>query len=216
MPTEPGRGRLVAVEAVRGRDAERGAAHVRDGLARKESGVRTGISHWDASGTFFELRCAGKKTLTLAPRTLLLLYASDLAFRLRWEIEPALAGGQIVIAAPYVDTAIAFGEAAGLPRKWIDEVLRFAPPADVCLHIKDTKGGAGWKRRPMDGFPEFGAMALAAAKEAGRDAPRREQAAEALRRLKRAGVCGDLQKKSLASVVKTLRRNRRAARVPDR
>ena len=48
-------------------------------------------------------------------RTLLLLYAADLAFRLRWEIRPALAAGRTVVAAPYVDTAVAFGRAAGVP-----------------------------------------------------------------------------------------------------
>jgi hypothetical protein len=207
MPSEPVRGRLIAVEAVRGRDVERGAADVRHAIARKRSGIKAGISHWDASGAFFELRCAGRKALTLAPRTLLLLYASDLAFRLRWEIEPALAGGQIVIAASYLDTAIAFGEAAGLPRKWIAEVLRFAPSADVCLHVADTRAG-GWKRRPMDGFPEFGAMALAASKQGSKDAPRRDHAVAALRALRRTGVCDDLRKKTLASLVKSLRRNR--------
>ena len=41
---------------------------------------------------------------------LLLLYAADLAFRLRWEIRPALAEGYTVVAAPYVETAVAFGE----------------------------------------------------------------------------------------------------------
>ena len=46
-------------------------------------------------------------------RTLLLLYAADLAFRLRWQIRPALAEGRTVVAAPYVDTAVAFGRAAG-------------------------------------------------------------------------------------------------------
>ena len=193
MPADSERGRLIAVEAARGRDTERGAAHVRTALKRKRRDMRAAISHWDASGTFYELRCAGKKALTLAPRTLLLLYASDLAFRLRWEIQPALADGQIVIAAPYLDTAIAFGEAAGLPRKWIDEIFRFAPRADVCLHVKNSKDGGGWKRRPMDGFPEFGAAALSAGKRAGRDSPRCEQAIASLQRLKRAGRCDDLR-----------------------
>ena len=36
------------------------------------------------------------------PQTLVLLYASDLLFRLRWEIRPALAEGRTVVVAPYV------------------------------------------------------------------------------------------------------------------
>ena len=62
-------------------------------------------------------------------RTLLLLYAADLAFRLRWQIRPALAEGRTVIAAPYVDTAMAFGRAAGLKPSWLMNLFRFAPRA---------------------------------------------------------------------------------------
>jgi hypothetical protein len=216
VPSESVRGRLIAVEAVRGRDTERGAAQVRNALKHKRPEMRAAISHWDASGTFYELRCAGRKALTVAPRTLLLLYASDLAFRLRWEIQPALANGQIVIAAPYLETAIAFGEAAGLPPKWMDELFRFAPRPEVCLHMKTTKAGAGWKRRPMDGFPEFGAAALSVGQHANRDSPRCERAVESLLRLKRAGVCDDLRKKSLGSLFKSLQRGRRATPSQDR
>jgi hypothetical protein len=208
VPGKAGRGRLIAVEAARGRDAERGAAKVRAGLRSKRRDVRAGISRWDASGTFFELRLGGRKVRALSPRTLLLLYASDLAFRLRWEIGPALADGRIVIAAPYLETAIAFGEAAGLPGKWIAELFRFAPRADVCLHVKSAKDAPGWKQRPMDGFPEFGAAALADRKTARAGAPRCDQASAALRRLKRARHCEDLRKKSLVPVLKSLRDRR--------
>jgi hypothetical protein len=70
---------------------------------------------------------AGDEAGRPSARTLLLLYAADLAFRLRWEIRPKLAEGRTVIAAPYVDTAAAFGRAAGLPAAWIVNLFRFAP-----------------------------------------------------------------------------------------
>ena len=78
---------------------------------------RGGISSWDASGIFGEVVVAEESAGLPSARTLLLLYAADLAFRLRWEIKPALAEGLIVVAVPYVDTAIAFGRAAGLERR---------------------------------------------------------------------------------------------------
>lgn len=210
MRADAGRGRLVAVEAARGRDAERGAEEVRAALARH--GVRAGISHWDASGTFYELGLAGRKAVVLSPRTLLLLYASDLAFRLRWEIEPAIASGQVVIAAQYVETAIAFGEAAGLPSAWMTELLRFAPRADVCFHVADPKHGAGWKRSAQYGFPEFGATALHAGQARRQGPPHCDRSVEALRRLKcRSPRCDDLRKRALRSLVKTLQGHRRAA-----
>lgn len=202
------RGRLIAVEAARGVDAERGAAKLRDALRGKRRRIRAGVSRWDASGTFYELGMGGRKVRGLSPRTLLLLYASDLAFRLRWEIEPALAGGQVVIAAGYVETAIAFGEAAGVPPKWTAELFRFAPRPDVCLHAKSDKDSPGWKRRPMDGFPEFAAAALDGGKAPRPGLPRCEQASAALRRLKRAGRCGEVRKKAVGPLVKSLRARR--------
>ena len=63
---------------------------------------------------FQELAVADEAAGAPSARTLLLLYAADLAFRLRWQIRPALAEGRTVVAAPYVDTAMAFGRAAGL------------------------------------------------------------------------------------------------------
>src|SRR5437660_9565914 len=82
-------------------------------------------SLWDASNTFHELGMAKAKTLTPTPRTLVLLYASDLLFRLRWEIEPTLKEGRDVVASPYVETGVAFGVAAGLPKEWLEELFSF-------------------------------------------------------------------------------------------
>src|SRR5215471_16038275 len=47
-------------------------------------------SSFDASNTFHEVGMAKSKTITPTPRVLVLLYVSDLLFRLRWEIEPTL------------------------------------------------------------------------------------------------------------------------------
>src|SRR5207244_10549402 len=89
---------------------------------------RTGISRWDASGVFQDLAVADAAAGAPSARTLLLLYAADLAFRLRWQIRPALAEGRTVVAAPYIDTATAFGRAAGLKAGWLTDLFRFAPP----------------------------------------------------------------------------------------
>ena len=90
---------------------------------------RAGVSRWDASGIFHELMVADTEAGSPSPRTLLLLYAADLTFRLRWEIRPALDEGRLVIAAPYVSTATAFGQAAGLDAAWLADLFHFAPPA---------------------------------------------------------------------------------------
>jgi hypothetical protein len=70
---------------------------------------------------------AGPEAGRPSTRTLLLLYAADLAFRLRWQIRPALLDGRVLVVAPYVDTAIALGRAADIDAKWLRDLLSFAP-----------------------------------------------------------------------------------------
>ena len=99
-----------------------------DRAARKvvklvEGKPAAGLSRFDSSNTFFELRMAKGKRGYAPPQTLVLLYASDLLFRLRWEIRPALAEGRTVVVAPYVQTVIGFGLAAGLARDWLEELF---------------------------------------------------------------------------------------------
>lgn len=151
-------GRLIALEGTRAVDLHRAIERPRGG--RRELESASGVSWWDASGVFYEFWLGKRKHLTPSPRTLLLLYASDLAFRLRWEIRPAVAAGQTVIAAPYVESAIAFGCACGLTRSWLTELLRFAPEPDLCYHVKEGKRSSGWKGKATDGFAEFCSAAL--------------------------------------------------------
>src|SRR5215472_12094101 len=145
-------GQLVSVDAVRGRDLVPSAKRLLNlnGVRRPTGGFST----WDASSIFFELRGAETKSdETPSAQTLLLLYAADLRFRLRWQIEPALLEGQTVIAAPYVETGMAFGLALGLSRKWITELFRFAPKPSAALWVN---GAGTWgKTSPMSGFLEF-------------------------------------------------------------
>jgi hypothetical protein len=113
---------------------------------------RGGISKWDASGVFQELAVAADQAGAPSARTLLLLYAADLAFRLRWQIRPALAEGRTVVAVPYVDTAMAFGRAAGLKPAWLANLFRFAPRARNrrFVHRRDPRAAA-----VKDGFIGF-------------------------------------------------------------
>ena len=116
---------LIAIDGVDGAALLTAA---REALSARGPG---GISRWDASGVFQDLAVADADAGLPSARTLLLLYAADLAFRLRWQIRPALAEGRTVVAAPYVDTAIAFGRAAGLKAGWLANLFRFAPrPAE--------------------------------------------------------------------------------------
>jgi hypothetical protein len=115
--------RLISIDGVNAH-ALKDAARTVAAANRRE---RAGISLWGASGIFDELTFADSEAGVPSMRTLLLLYAADLAFRLRWEIVPALEEGRLVIAAPYVATPIALGQAAGLDPHWLADLFHFAP-----------------------------------------------------------------------------------------
>jgi thymidylate kinase len=155
--TEPAAVRLIAVEGTRAKDIAAGAAAVTKKL---ETGRRRcAVSLWDASGTFGDVATAKRRNLALSPRSIVLLYAADLAFRLRWEIGPAIDRGDRIVAAPYLATVFAWGEAAGIPRDWLREVFRFAPNPDAAFRVEERKKKAAWNRKAPRGLGEFGAAA---------------------------------------------------------
>jgi thymidylate kinase len=154
------RGRLVALDGTNGAmlrsEAER--------LARLCCGAADPAwSLFDASNTFYELRMVKARNLTPTPRVLMLLYASDLLFRLRWEIQPTLQEGRTVVAAPYVASAMAFGAAAGLPKDWLEELFSFAPKPEASFRLKEKKKGKEKKKdgNGEPGFVEFFCASLA-------------------------------------------------------
>jgi len=149
-------GRLIAVDGTRGRDTTRDAQALADELKRRS--IRCAVSQWDASGLFAELALGSD--LRISARSLSLVYAADLAFRLRWEIRPILDSGGIVIAASYVDTAVAFGESVGLPGNWLRELFRFAPAADGMARAVERKLDKPWKQRLDRGYAEYCAAIL--------------------------------------------------------
>ena len=141
---KPSKAKLVSIDGVDASAVIAAAKRVNVGSRRG------GISHWDASGIFQDLGVADAAAGAPSARTLLLLYAADLAFRLRWEIRPALAAGRTVVAAPYVATAIAFGRAAGVPAGWLANLFRFAPPPGERRFVSAPRGAAA-----RDGFVGF-------------------------------------------------------------
>ncbi len=146
-------GQLIALEGTQGPLLGEAARHLlRVYTDGKKAG---GISSWDASNMFFEMRQNRAKTLHPSARTLILLYAYDLSFRLRWEIRPALEQGFAVVAAPYIASAIGFGEAAGLPRRWLEDLFSFAPKPEACYRLKERKKRLPKKTKPTEGFLEF-------------------------------------------------------------
>ena len=153
-PAQRAKGTLVAVDGVNGAAVHAAAKAEISRVARRRRG---GVSVWDASGVFGDLVVAEAEAGRPSARTLLLLYAADLAFRLRWEIRPAIAEGRTVAAAPYVATAIAFGRAAGLPGGWLKNLFAFAMRPDACRLIDKSSAR---KPKPIC-FVDFACQQLA-------------------------------------------------------
>lgn len=150
-------GRLIAVDGSRGKDTADAADAIVDALRR--DGIECAISRWDASGLFGEL-AAARHDRNISMRTLALVYAADLAFRLRWEIRPVLEAGGVVVASPYIETAVAFGSSCGLSEDWTRQLMEFAPAADVRGRAEERKVDRPWRRRTDRGYPEFCAVML--------------------------------------------------------
>lgn len=151
-------GRLIAVDGSRGKDTAAAADATVEAL--RKAGIECAISRWDASGLFGELASTARGDRHISTRTLSLVYAADLAFRLRWEIRPVLESGGVVVAAPYVDTAIAFGACSGLSEEWLTQLMRFAPAADLRGRAEERKIDRPWKRRTDRGYAEYCAVML--------------------------------------------------------
>ena len=169
-------GTLIAIDGVNGVAVETAARS----LAAENRKRRAAVSGWDASGIFGELMVAEDDAGLPSARTLILLYAADLAFRLRWEVKPALAQGRMIVVAPYVNTAIAFGRAAGLGAKSLREIFAFAPQPDESRVIELAESRSLSDRT---GFAEFACDQLLGAKS---KAVRRELIKRAARTLKNA------------------------------
>lgn len=208
-------GRLITIDGSRGKDTNAAADAVVAEL--RHGGVECAVSRWDASGLFGELAAAAKGDRNISIRTLSLVYAADLAFRLRWEIRPVIDAGGVVVAAPYIETAIAFGAAAGLADDWLRDLLRFAPAPDLRGRVPERKLDRPWKRRTDRGYTEFSATLLetssakGVAKGARRDMMARLDQA-------RGRKVFDLSAKGVKAIAKALTDSRKASprRSPSR
>jgi hypothetical protein len=112
-----------------------------------------------------------------------------------------LDAGGIVVAAAYVETAVAFGASCGLGEDWLRELLRFAPAADLRGRAEERKSGRPWKRRADRGYAEYAAMVLEASAPKSLSKRTRQ---DMIRRLE--GIRGrrtvTLTQKGIASIVK--------------
>jgi hypothetical protein len=198
------RGLLIAVDGSRGPDVAAAARSLGRALRSGNADGGGGVSPWDSSGIFTDLDAADVDIPGPSARTLTLLYAADLAFRLRWQIGPAIEAGHSVVAAPYVESAKALGIAAGLPRRWLDELFRFAPRPDLSYHV-NTRGGRG-SGRQAGGYVECFSNALVANGIVVDPHTLRKKSADYLKSLEGRRRCSRLTADAVAALRRSVRR----------
>jgi len=142
----PASGKLISLDGIAGSSLLPAAKKI----LKSNSQDSSGWSIWDASSIFFEMQGIEVDKLPSA-RTLILLYAADLYFRMRWQIVPALEEGRTIVAAPYVETAVGFGVATGLSKRWLNELFSFAPKASAAYWLDAPAA----RRAKTDGFIEL-------------------------------------------------------------
>jgi hypothetical protein len=112
-----------------------------------------------------------------------------------------------VVAAPYIETAVALGVAAGLRKRWLAQLFAFAPKPLVSYHAAAREPLAD--RRPRDDYPEFFGHALHAGGHAAVDGLW-ERSRAYLDQLERRGRCNGFTEAAVAA----LRERRRGTRRP--
>jgi len=152
------KGRLIVIEGSGGKVLASAAKRLQKAVKSRNNPA--GVSTWDASGIFYEILDGPREVAGATPRTVLLLYAADLAFRLRWQILPALEDGATVIAAPYVEAGIAFGRAMGLSPNWLRELFSFAPAPHASYRVAEDDIPNLQRGKPAENFLEFAFLQL--------------------------------------------------------
>jgi len=91
---------------------------------------------WTRSKLIGQAITDAKQGHSLHRLTYCLMYATDLADRLEYQIIPALRSGFVVLADRYIYTAIARGIARGADRDWLRDLYGFAIQPDLIFYLR--------------------------------------------------------------------------------
>src|SRR4051794_25265882 len=131
LPTEGCTGKLIVIEGTDGVGRSTQAAMLKEWL--EVQGYAVMETGWTRSKLVGQAITDAKEGHSLNRLTYCLMYATDLADRLEYQIIPALRSGFIVLADRYIYTAIARGIVRGADPEWLRDLYGFAVvPHLVC------------------------------------------------------------------------------------
>ena len=123
---------IIAFEGLDQSGKETQARHLRARLEQDGRRVRA-VSFPDYNTSLGqELRQALAGDREYGPEVMQLLYVAN-RFEYKPRLESWLSAGDIVVSDRYRASSIAYGEAQGLDRQWLEEIQRFLPPAAITV-----------------------------------------------------------------------------------
>ena len=139
LPTDECSGRLIVIEGTDGSGRSTQARMLKEWL--EVQGYAVLETGWTRSKLVGQAITDAKQGHSLHRLTYCLMYATDLADRMEYQIIPALRSGFIVLADRYVYTAIARGLARGADPDWLKDLYGFAVAPDQVFYLQlDVQG----------------------------------------------------------------------------
>ena len=134
LPTEGFAGRLIVIEGTDGCGRTTQAVMLKQWL--EVQGFAVLDTGWTRSKLVGQAISDAKEGHSLHRLTYCLMYATDLADRMEYQIIPALKSGFVVLADRYIYTAIARGIARGADRDWLRDLYSFAVAPDLVFYLQ--------------------------------------------------------------------------------
>ena len=141
-------GMLIAFEGIDQSGKETQAQQLRERL--REAGHKARLLSFPDYGTSIgeEIARALQGEREYGPDVMQLLFVANRHER-REAIAEWIAGGLILLCDRYCASSIAYGEAQGLDRAWLEDIQRLLPPADLTIFI-DISPSAAAARKAHD------------------------------------------------------------------
>src|ERR1041384_1963690 len=134
LPSDGCTGRLIVVEGTDGVGRSTQAFMLKEWLeVRGFAVLDTG---WTRSKLVGQAITDAKTGHSLHRLTYCLMYATDLADRLEYQIIPALRSGFVVVADRYIYTAHTPGHARGADSDWLRDLFSFAVAPDLVFYLR--------------------------------------------------------------------------------
>jgi len=134
FPTDGCTGRLIVVEGTDGVGRSTQSFMLKQWL--EVQGFAVMDTGWTRSKLVGQAITDAKTGHALHRLTYCLMYATDLADRLEYQIIPALKSGFVVLADRYIYTAIARGIARGADKPWLRDLFGFAVSPDLVFYLR--------------------------------------------------------------------------------